>query len=142
MYLSWFDFVISHKLGTLNGRVNALSRWPDHLHGDTEDNLGRTMLQPSHFQVMAAKRGHLSVVPEKALLRRIRECGEREQEVVDALGKLNSLGPARLQNDLVDWNTEQGLLLYRGRVYVPKDDALRAEIVRIHHDLPPAGHPG
>ena len=142
LYLSRFNFVISHKPGTSNGRADALSRRPDHLHGDTEDNLGRTMLQPSHFQVMAAKRGHLSVVPEKALLRRIRECGEREQEVVDALGKLNSLGPARLQNDLVDWNTEQGLLLYRGQVYVPKDDALRAEIVRIHHDLPPAGHPG
>ena len=61
---------------------------------------------------------------------------------MDALNKLDKLGPAHLQNDLVDWNTEQGLLLYRGRVYVPKDDALRAEIVRIHHDLPPAGHPG
>ena len=82
------------------------------------------------------------VVPEKALLRHICDCGEHKQEVVDALNKLDKLGPARLQNDLVDWNTEQGLLLYRGRVYVPKDDALRAEIVRIHHDLPPAGHPG
>ena len=52
--------------------------------------------------MLAAKRGHLSVVPEKALLRRIHECGEREQEVVDALSKLDKLGPARLQNDLVD----------------------------------------
>ena len=64
------------------------------------------------------------MVPEKALLRRIRECGEREQEVVDALSKLDKLGPARLQNDLVDWNSEQGLLLYRGKVYVPKDNTL------------------
>ena len=54
---------------------------------------------------------------------------------MDALSKLDKLGPAHLQNDLVDWNTEQGLLLYRGHVYVPKDDALRAEIVCIHHDL-------
>ena len=82
------------------------------------------------------------MVPEKALLRCIRECGEREQEVAEALSKLDKLGPAHLQNDLVDWNTEQGLLLYRGRVYVPKDDTLHAEIVCIYHDLPPAGHPG
>ena len=56
----------------------------------------------------------MSVVPEKALLCRIRECGEHEQEVAGALSKLDKLGPARLQNDLVDWNTEQGLLLYHG----------------------------
>ena len=142
LYLSRFEFVISHKPGTSNGRADALSRRPDHQKDDADDNLNRVLLQPDRFRVLAAKRGHMSVVPEKALLRRIRDCGEREQEVVEALSKLDKLGPARLQNDLVDWNTEQGLLLYRGRVYVPKDDALRAEIVRIHHDLPPAGHPG
>lgn len=43
---------------------------------------------------------------------------------MDALHKLDKLGPVHLQNDLVDWNTEQGLLLYHGQVYVPKDEAL------------------
>ncbi|PIL26327.1 hypothetical protein GSI_12083 [Ganoderma sinense ZZ0214-1] len=142
LYLSRFEFVILHKPGTSNGWADALSRRPDHQTDDADDNLDRVLLQPDCFRVLAAKRGHMSVVPEKALLRRIRECGEREQEVADALSKLDKLGPARLQNDLVDWNTEQGLLLYRGRSLCPKDDALRAEIVRIHHDLPPAGHPG
>ena len=56
--------------------------------------------------------------------------------------KVEQLGPARLQSDLVDWNTEQGLLLYKGKVYVPNNEELRTDIVRIHHDLPPAGHPG
>ena len=64
------------------------------------------------------------VVPEKALLQHICKCGEQEQEVVDVLSKLDKLGPAHLQNDLVDWNSEQGLLLYQGKVYVPKDDTL------------------
>ena len=45
--------------------------------------------------------------------------------MVDALQKVTQLGPARLQHDLVDWTTEDGLLLYRGKVYVPKDDSLR-----------------
>ena len=62
--------------------------------------------------------------------------------MVEALRKVERLGPARLQHDLVDWNVEQGLLLYRGKVYVPKDVELWTELVRIHHDLPPAGHPG
>jgi len=27
-----------------------------------------------------------------------------------------------------------------GKVYVPKDDKLRAEIVRLHHNTPVGGH--
>ena len=142
LYLSRFDFVISHKPGTSNGRADALSRRPDHQRDDADDNLSRVLLQPERFRVLAAKRGHLSVVPEKALLRCIHECGEREQEVVDALSKLDKLRPVHLQNNLVDWNSKQGLLLYRGKVYVPKDNTLQTKIVCIHHNLLPAGHPG
>ena len=142
LYLSRFDFEITHKPGTSNGRADALSRRPDHQKDDADDNLDQIVLRPEQFRLLAARRGHNAVVADKALLKRIRTCSEREQEVAEALQKVEKLGPARLQSDLVDWNVEQGLILYRGKVYVPKDEALRTEIVRIHHDLPPAGHPG
>ena len=100
------------------------------------------LLAPNRFKILSARRGHLVVVPDKALLRRILECSEKEQVVLEALRQVENLGPACLQNDLVHWNVDEELLLYRGKVYVPKDDALCAEIVRIHHNLPPAGHPG
>jgi len=29
-----------------------------------------------------------------------------------------------------------------GKVYVPKDEKLRAEIIRLHHDMPIGGHGG
>ena len=29
-----------------------------------------------------------------------------------------------------------------GKVYVPKDNVLRAEIIRLHHDIPVGGHEG
>jgi len=28
------------------------------------------------------------------------------------------------------------------KVYVPKDEALRVEIIRLHHDMPVGGHGG
>jgi len=34
------------------------------------------------------------------------------------------------------------LILKEGKVYVPKDKKLRAEIVRLHHDTPVEGHGG
>jgi len=30
----------------------------------------------------------------------------------------------------------------KGKVYVPKDDKLRAEIIRLYHDIPVGGHGG
>jgi len=34
------------------------------------------------------------------------------------------------------------LLLKKGKVYVPKDEALRVEIIRLHHNTPMGGHGG
>ena len=33
-------------------------------------------------------------------------------------------------------------MLKEGKVYVPKDELLRAEIIRLHHDTPVGGHGG
>lgn len=57
----------------------------------------------------------------------------------------NLLSPQALfpdERDFTEWNAEQGLLLFRGCVYVPKDAELRRDIVKLHHDSLSAGHPG
>jgi len=33
-------------------------------------------------------------------------------------------------------------VLKEGKVYMPKDEELRAEIIQIHYDVPAAGHEG
>ena len=41
-----------------------------------------------------------------------------------------------------EWQIEGDLVLKEGKVYVPKDEELRAEVIRLHHDVPAAGHRG
>jgi len=41
-----------------------------------------------------------------------------------------------------EWREENGLLLKEGKVYVPKDEALRVEVIRLHHDTLVGGHGG
>ena len=41
-----------------------------------------------------------------------------------------------------EWKTEEELVLKEEKVYVPKDKELRVEIIRLHHDVPIAGHGG
>ena len=33
-------------------------------------------------------------------------------------------------------------MLKEGKVYIPKDKKLRAEVIRLHHDTPVEGHGG
>ena len=41
-----------------------------------------------------------------------------------------------------EWQIEERLVLKEERVYVPKDEKLRIEIIQLHHDMPIAGHRG
>jgi hypothetical protein len=40
------------------------------------------------------------------------------------------------------WTWDDGLLLYNNLIYIPEDEALRLEILRMHHDDAMAGHYG
>jgi len=41
-----------------------------------------------------------------------------------------------------EWKMEGELILKKGKVYVPKDEELRTEIIWLHHNIPVAGHRG
>ena len=41
-----------------------------------------------------------------------------------------------------EWKVTTGVLTYEGRIYVPKDDLLRNEVISLVHDNPESGHFG
>jgi len=41
-----------------------------------------------------------------------------------------------------EWKMEEELVLKERKVYVPKDEELRIEIIQLHHNMPAAGHGG
>ena len=41
-----------------------------------------------------------------------------------------------------EWREADGVMYKEGKVYVPKDNKLRAEIIRLHYDMPVGGHGG
>ena len=142
LFLSRFDFTLHHKPGKLATIPDALSRRADHFKSDADDNLARVLLKPEHIRCMASKRGHAMILNERPLVHKIKQIQTMDDEVRTAIEQVKKLGPKALKRGLEDWNTEEGLLLYKGRIYVPKDDTLRTEIVKLHHDAPAAGHPG
>jgi len=53
-------------------------------------------------------------------------------------------GPREFKKSLQDWNYENGLLLYRGKIYISYsvEDTFQQQIVQMHYDLLSAGHSG
>ena len=41
-----------------------------------------------------------------------------------------------------EWRKEGSIMYKEEKVYVLKDNILRAEIIRLHHDIPVEGHGG
>src|SRR5947207_10428663 len=44
--------------------------------------------------------------------------------------------------DVTDFSTSEGLLLHRGRLWIPEHENLRTKVIREAHDQPSAGHQG
>ena len=55
-------------------------------------------------------------------------------------------GPTSLQHDLTNWKIEdidgRKAIFYKGKNYIPNDQELRRDIVKMFHDHETAGHPG
>ena len=54
--------------------------------------------------------------------------------------KIKKAGVKVIQGE--EWKMEGELVLREGKVYVLKDEELRAEIIQLHHDVPMVGHRG
>ena len=134
LYLSHFDFILVHKPGPTMGKANALSRHTDHKKGVEHDNKNVTLLEPKYFKVCMLCQGHLLIEgKENILLSKIRKSRGLDESVMKAVEELKKSSTKHLRSD--EWSEEQGLILYRGKVYVPKDHKLRMEIIKLPHLL-------
>jgi hypothetical protein len=140
LYLSRFDFLLVHHPGKHCGKPDTLSRRADHWT-EGKDNEDIVLLKPEYFCIAALRRGHATMVAdERQLLRRIQEAKEWDEGVVKAVEEMRKSGMSDIRGK--EWSEEQGLVLYQGKVYVPKDDELRHQVLEAYHDAPAAGHPG
>jgi hypothetical protein len=126
LQLAEYDFILTHKPGRLHGKPDALSRRADHGRGES-DNQDRILLRPEWFRAMAVE----TTLPGDELLERIRKSKKLENEVIQSRKTVAE-----------EWEEQNGLHLWKNRIYVPNDKRLREEIIHSHHDSPSAGHPG
>jgi transposase InsO family protein len=138
LLLADYNFVLVHKPGKENSIADPLSRLSRFQVTDAEDNRDQLVLNPECFVTLAAT----TFAKPPALEQKIRDCSDREVEVAQALEVLRKKGPRRLVNNLLEWKELNGLLYYKGKLYIPNNKELRTEIIKTCHDTPTTGHPG
>ena len=137
LYLSRFSFTLKHVPGSKMGKADGLSRRSDWEKGGEGDNKERTLLKPEWVQKIRA--GEV-IVEGIDILDKIRKSEAKDNEVIKVVEEIKKAGVKMLRDE--EWREEDGLMLKEGKVYVPKDEALRVEIIRLHHDMPMGGHGG
>ena len=60
--------------------------------------------------------------------------------MIKAVEEMKWAGVKMLRDE--EWWQEDGLMLKKRKVYVPKNEKLRVEVIRLHHDTPIEGHGG
>ena len=138
LYLSRFDFALKYVAGKSMGRVDSLSRRVDWAKGVERDNENQVMLKKEWLEVRVMEQ--LIKEPEEEIVKKIKEAKDKDEEVIKVVEEMKKAGVKMLRNE--KWQIEEGLVLNEGRVYVPKDEKLKVEIIWLHHDMLIAGHGG
>jgi len=121
------------------GKADSLSRRPDWEVGVERDNEDEMLIKPEWMEVRRAETVEI-IVDGVDLLEEIRKSKVKDDEVVKAVEEMKQTGVKMLRDE--KWREVDGIIYKEGKVYVPKDEKLRAEIVRLYHDTPIGGHGG
>jgi len=81
--------------------------------------------------------------PEKDILREIHQGnqkGDQEEPVAKAVRELRQASSKTVRS--AEWSEDEGLLQFRGKIYVPRNLDLQRRVVSLCHDTKVAGHPG
>jgi len=95
------------------------------------------MVKPEWLEVRRTEAVEI-IVDGVDLLEEVRKLKVKDDEVVKVVEKIKRAGVKMLRDE--KWREVDGIMYKEGKVYVPKDDELRTEIIRLHHDMPVGDH--
>ena len=133
--MSRFDFTLKHVPGTRMGKVDELSRRLDWKVEVDKDNENQIIIKDNWLCRLE------EVIIEESeveIIEKIKKARSKDKEIVRIVEEIKKAGVKLIQGK--QWRIEEKLVLRERKVYVPKNEELRAEIIWLHHNVPMAGH--
>ena len=72
------------------------------------------------------------------LLEKAKQLRVKDGEVIKTVEKIKQAGVKMLRDE--EWREVDSVMYKKGKVYIPKDNVLRLEIIRLYHDTLVEGH--
>ena len=139
LYLFRFDFTLKHVLGSKMGKADSLSRRPNWEVGVERDNKNEMLVKPEQLEVKRTEIVEI-VVEGVDLLEQVRQSKVKDDKVIKVVEEMKQARVKMLRDE--EWREVDGIIYKEEKVYVPKDDKLRTEIIRLYHNMPVGGHGG
>jgi len=131
--------MLKHIPESRMGKADSLSRRPDWEVGVARDNEDEILVKSKWLEARRTERVEV-IVEGVDLLKKVRKSKVKDNEVVKAVEEMKQAGVKMLRDE--EWREVDSIMYKEGKVYMPKDNILRAEIIRLHHDTPVGGHRG
>ena len=130
-------YILKYRPGDKNGKPDALSRRPDFAAGGkASEEAPAVLLRPLDLSATIRFRsGTSDLVPDLKLYQKI-------DPMVSGIVEMLSDPQANRDDVPTGYALSEGLLTYKGYVYVPDFEAIKVRILKQAHDAPEAGHPG
>ena len=103
------------------------------------DNEDEILVKPEWLKIRRTEVVEI-IVDGVDLLEEVRKSKVKDDKVVKAVEEMKRAGIRMLRDE--EWREVDSIMYKEGKVYVPKDEKLRAEIIRLHHDMLVGGHGG
>ena len=97
LYLSRFDFMLKHVLGSKMGKANSLSRRPDWEVGVERDNENEMLVKPEWLEARRTETVKI-VVEGVDLLEQVRQSKVKDNEVIKVVKKIKQAGVKMLKD--------------------------------------------
>ncbi|KAF8761978.1 hypothetical protein RHS01_00172 [Rhizoctonia solani] len=133
VFLGDFNFEIHYRPGKQSGKPDALSRQSDYVDTPPEPEVAP---HRGLCQYIRRRTGNCHGNTLQAKGRSILE------PIIQFLTEDADNAPPSIRKAYRDYNWEEDLLWYRGKLVVPDSEALKEQLLREFHDSPLAGHPG
>jgi len=104
-----------------------------------KDNEHEMLVKPKWLEVRRTEVVEI-IIDGVDLLEEVRKSKVKDDKVVKEVEEMKQAGVKMLRDE--EWRKVNGIMYKKGKVYMPKDEKLRAEIIRLHHDTLVGGHGG
>jgi len=104
-----------------------------------KDNEDETLVKPEWLEVRKIEIVKI-IVDGVDLLEEVRKSKVKDDKVVKAVEEMKRAGVRMLRDE--EWREVDGIMYKKEKVYMPRDEKLRTEIIRLHHNTPIEGHRG